>query len=243
MDIKKILMSGGMLVFVAAVVAGGTGAFFTDTETSTGNVFTAGSVSIDLVQPGYSHTWLGSPADEDNLPSNYFFNHSNSGNPDAGPYFTMSDLKPGDNGQISATLQNGANDAFVCARMIQTTGGSQVLADNLFFRTGTGPGGSLGVITTAVALEEWFSPTAPATGLDALPMNAGTTADLEIEYCLGEFTPGTDLGEGCEVLSTPNGSTSDWNDLQGESFEVSIEYYAVQQRNNETFTCNELNNN
>lgn len=50
---KKIVTSVGMIVFVAALVAGGTGAFFSDTETSTGNVFTAGA--IDLTIDSVSH--------------------------------------------------------------------------------------------------------------------------------------------------------------------------------------------
>ncbi len=49
---RKILLSLGAIAFTAALAAGATGAFFTDTETSTGNVFTAGSIvlSVDDVQ-------------------------------------------------------------------------------------------------------------------------------------------------------------------------------------------------
>jgi predicted ribosomally synthesized peptide with SipW-like signal peptide len=49
----RILASLGMIVFVAAVVASSTGAFFSDTETSTGNTFTAGS--LDLKVDSQSH--------------------------------------------------------------------------------------------------------------------------------------------------------------------------------------------
>lgn len=45
---KKIISSLGVIVFAAAVVAGGTGAFFSDTETSTGNVFTAGAIDLKV---------------------------------------------------------------------------------------------------------------------------------------------------------------------------------------------------
>ncbi|MFC1720748.1 TasA family protein [Patescibacteria group bacterium] len=45
---KKILMSVAMLVVVGAAVAGATGAFFSDTETSTGNTFTAGTIDISV---------------------------------------------------------------------------------------------------------------------------------------------------------------------------------------------------
>lgn len=45
---SKLVMSVGMIVFLAAVVIGGTGAFFSDTETSTGNVFTAGALDLKV---------------------------------------------------------------------------------------------------------------------------------------------------------------------------------------------------
>jgi predicted ribosomally synthesized peptide with SipW-like signal peptide len=45
---KRIITSLGVIVFVAALVAGGTGAFFNDTETSTGNIFTAGAIDLKV---------------------------------------------------------------------------------------------------------------------------------------------------------------------------------------------------
>ena len=47
---KKILLSLGTIAIVGALVAGATGAFFNDTETSTGNVFTAGSIDLKVDQ-------------------------------------------------------------------------------------------------------------------------------------------------------------------------------------------------
>ncbi len=44
----RILASLAMIVFVAAAAAGGTGAFFSDTETSTGNTFTAGAIDLTV---------------------------------------------------------------------------------------------------------------------------------------------------------------------------------------------------
>jgi len=37
-----------MIVFIGAVVAGATGAFFSDTETSTGNTFAAGEIDLTV---------------------------------------------------------------------------------------------------------------------------------------------------------------------------------------------------
>ena len=45
---KKILFSVSAIVAVAALTLYGTGAFFSDTETSTGNVFTAGAIDLKV---------------------------------------------------------------------------------------------------------------------------------------------------------------------------------------------------
>ena len=45
---KKIIMSLAMIAAVGAIVVGATGAFFSDTETSTNNTFTAGTIDISV---------------------------------------------------------------------------------------------------------------------------------------------------------------------------------------------------
>ncbi len=53
---KRILISFSIIAVVAAIVVGGTSAFFSDAETSSGNVFTAGSIDlkIDHVKASYN---------------------------------------------------------------------------------------------------------------------------------------------------------------------------------------------
>lgn len=48
MNVKRIVLSLGVIAIVGAVVWGGTGAFFSDTETSANNVFTAGSIDLKV---------------------------------------------------------------------------------------------------------------------------------------------------------------------------------------------------
>lgn len=50
---KRILLSLSVLVFAGALVAGGTVAFYSDTETSTGNIFVAGAINL-LVDHTYA---------------------------------------------------------------------------------------------------------------------------------------------------------------------------------------------
>jgi len=45
---KKILISLSVIGLVAAIVVGGTIAYFSDTETSTGNTFTAGAIDLKV---------------------------------------------------------------------------------------------------------------------------------------------------------------------------------------------------
>jgi len=100
---KKILISLGIIAVVSALAIGGTVAYFSDTETSTGNTFAAGSIDLKID----NHSWYNGkyqsqlswePKDlEDEL------------------FFNFSDLKPGDWGEdtISIKVENNDN-RFLC---------------------------------------------------------------------------------------------------------------------------------
>ncbi|MDD5433725.1 MAG: TasA family protein [Candidatus Pacebacteria bacterium] len=45
---KKIIISLAIIGIVGAIAVGGTVAYFTDTETSTGNTFTAGTLDLKV---------------------------------------------------------------------------------------------------------------------------------------------------------------------------------------------------
>ncbi len=107
MSTKRLFLSLGMFVFVVAVAIGGTGAFFSDTETSTGNVFTAGDIDLLVGNESYvtdvNGDLVASAATSwapGNLTGQLFFN--------------FADLKPGDIGEDTITLQVNTNDAWAC---------------------------------------------------------------------------------------------------------------------------------
>ena len=51
---KKILLSTALILFVGSALAlGGTGAFFSDTELSSGNTFTAGAIDLKVDNESY----------------------------------------------------------------------------------------------------------------------------------------------------------------------------------------------
>jgi predicted ribosomally synthesized peptide with SipW-like signal peptide len=84
---KKILISLSVIAAVAAIAIGGTIAYFSDTETSTGNTFTAGSLDLIVDIDGVDH------------------------NPLTGPIFTLADMKPGDTGEKTISLKVDNNPA------------------------------------------------------------------------------------------------------------------------------------
>jgi len=105
---RKILFSLAMIAFAAAVVVGATGAFFSDTETSSGNTFTAGAIDLTIDNTSYvtsttTGLLIASPSTTwglSNLTNQLFFN--------------FTDLKPGDEGEDTISLHVDNNDAYAC---------------------------------------------------------------------------------------------------------------------------------
>ena len=84
-----ILASILATMLVAMAVGAGTMAYFSDTETSTGNIFTAGTLDLKLDLGG---TWY----DGDNM-----------------LVFEETDVKPGDSGEATISLHVIGNDAWL----------------------------------------------------------------------------------------------------------------------------------
>lgn len=131
----KIVMSVGMIIFVAALVIGGTGAFFNDTETSTDNTFIAGALDlkIDSVSHYNGMVCTGNPGvwttdgslfqTDDAVPADHYPQPGTScggtwEETDLGPelssFFNFSDIKPGDEGENTLSLHVYNNDAWGC---------------------------------------------------------------------------------------------------------------------------------
>lgn len=116
MSYSKIIMSVGMIVFVAAVVVGGTGAFFSDTETSTGNVFAAGDIDLQIDNESYAFDY--NIPGYDNPQGEFVLNPNTSWeltDLTVERFFDFYDLKPGDYGEDTISIHVGSNDAWVCA--------------------------------------------------------------------------------------------------------------------------------
>lgn len=126
---KKILMSAGMIVFVGAIVAGATGAFFSDSEVSTGNVMAAGAIDLGIDNSSYYNGVLSSstswgldfdidPVFGDNpatvATETDFLLESGK------LFFNFNDLKPGDYGEDTISLHVTNNESWLCADVTLT---------------------------------------------------------------------------------------------------------------------------
>ena len=131
---KRIALPLATLVFVGAVVVGATGAFYGDTETSTGNTFTAGA--IDLKVDSVSHynrmvctasgtngstiyTWqpeVGFTPPAEHFPQTGSACDGTWAETDleggVQQFFNFLDLKPGDEGEDTISLHVYNNDAW-----------------------------------------------------------------------------------------------------------------------------------
>jgi|GEM_PF-2071141 len=126
---KKIVASLLMMAVAAAGAIGGTIAFFSDTETSSGNTFTAGA--IDLKVDSTAH-YNGKVCAYDSTDKRYEWSEGNSAYPISGQpcgltwgqpngkdivaekFFNFADVKPGDSGENTISLHVDGNDAVAC---------------------------------------------------------------------------------------------------------------------------------
>jgi len=139
MNYPKILMSVSLIAFVGALVIGGTQAFFSDTESSTGNVFAAGAIDLRID----NHAWYNGLecAEVDNGVYQWQDPGQNAGNDpylnsligqpcqstwqlkdlDSGDlFFNLTDLKPGDWEEDTISFHVDNNDAWVCGNLRAT---------------------------------------------------------------------------------------------------------------------------
>ncbi|MFZ2521882.1 MAG: SipW-dependent-type signal peptide-containing protein [Minisyncoccia bacterium] len=120
---RKILMSLGAIVFVVALSITATGAFFSDSETSTGNTLTAGSIDLKIDNTSYVTS-------------------TSTGQLIASPwttwtirdltvekFFDFIDLKPGDMGEDTISLHVDNNDSYLCADITLTSNNENTLVE------------------------------------------------------------------------------------------------------------------
>lgn len=101
----------------AAVIIGATFAFFSDTETSTGNTFVAGEIDLKIDNESYAidfniPNFDGTPAGVLAFSAGTSWSTTDL---TTQKFFDFSDLKPGDFGEDTISIEVGSNDAWMCA--------------------------------------------------------------------------------------------------------------------------------
>lgn len=127
----KIIKSLSVIAFVGVIAIGGTIAYFSDTETSPGNTFTAGA--IDLTVDSEQH-YNGNICTETSTAGVYEW-VGEAEYPVAGTtcygtweatdlgvekFFDFNDIKPGDSGENTISLHVEGNDAYACMDIMVT---------------------------------------------------------------------------------------------------------------------------
>ena len=253
---KKILISALSIGVVAAVAVFATQAFFSDTETSTGNTFTAGAIDLK-VSSSYSD-FTG--------PQQGFESKDLNGE----ALFSFVDMKPGDMGggkfdisatsnpywacmkaKIDTTPENDANEPEVSAgdSASDPVGELQNYLSFYLWNDLDGNGqftpndiskdrNLVGPLTLADLQAAGYLPLADTTAasfFSSTAIDPIVTKNLGYKYCFGTWgaNPAT-AGLSCSGLG-------DQNKAQTDGVTGSIEFYAVQSRNNMQFTCASMN--
>lgn len=265
---KRILLSLLILGATGALAVGVSRAFFSDTETSTGNTFTAGAIDLSLG---------GAFTSASNGNSAFALDPNNNGK----ALYSFTDLKPGDMGGGSFNLEVTSNDAYVCAKSLitatpendrnypelnagdTTTGANEgELQNYLKFATfdddnenGVYDAGSepinvgqylpshnnKGITAAELGAAGWVSvadTTSPNTWLVQATLPTGAVQSAGLLYCFGDFTT---TGSGSTIQVIGCDGSGNQNVAQTDGVVGSIEFSAVQTRNNPNFTCASMN--
>lgn len=237
----RLLFSGAVLTVAAAFILGATFAVFSDTETSSANVFESGAVDLKVGNDSYyngsasaSTTWAIKDLNNGEL------------------FFNFLDIKPDDEGEDTISLRVDTNDAWACMDM-NITQNDGLLGDLLNFAFWTDDGDNVyetneNIITSGTADTVLDSEIVLADsiennvgGVNGDPLTGLTTYHIAKAWCFGTLTPnpvpaGTGVNPIVATGFTCNGESLD-NASQGDTLKADILFSAVQSRNNPNFTC------
>lgn len=231
---KRIVLALGMMVFVAALLISSTGAFFSDSESSVGNVFTAGDIDLKIDSTA---TYNGNPVTNATWTQKDLV-------PQSDKFFNFNDVKPGDQGENTISVHVTSNDAWVCAMVSNLTNddnginepesavdttdgaGNGELAQsmNWIVWRDDGAGGGTAGNNIQDGSEATLTSGHPANGVLALYDSITGTGPL-----LGNHTGY--IGVKWELPATVG------NEVQTDSMTGDVSFSAVQSRNNPDYKC------
>lgn len=110
----RILLSGITLLAAAALIIGGTFAFFSDSETSKDNLLQAGAIDLGIDNHSYYNGVL-------NPETTWRIDYDIDEEQGTRQFFNFTDLKPGDWGEDTISLHVKDNDSWLCADVTLTS--------------------------------------------------------------------------------------------------------------------------
>jgi len=247
---KKILVSLAAIVAVGALAVGGTIAFYNDSELSSGNVFTAGTIDFTVDSKGAIYndgTVAGSSWEAKDLTDEKFF--------------SFDDIKPADRGSRHLSLHVGENDGWACLLVANKINDENTPIDpELIAGDTTDNGiqdGELAQNTEVFVWQDNNSDGLYNAGDDALtaedgetlyslsdvviadstygtPLTNASTRQVYIAWCAGDQTVDKSAG----TITCDGGGMGD--KAQTDKFSADMIAYAVQVRNNADFKCSDV---
>ena len=267
---KKILISLSIVAAVAAVVVGATTSFFSDTETSTGNTFTAGAIDLKVDSTQHYNNMvctlglpdgsggvkpsLWQPENGQTVLSNYPAQNSECGGTwtmkdlvlGTDKFFNFADVKPGDSGEDTISLHVLNNDAWVCATVSNLTNNdnSQTEPEALIDINGM----ATGELQQTMDWKVWRDDGA-GNGVAGDNIQNGTEQTLTSGHptngvlALYDSTTGTPLTASSTAYLGVSWSlpAASGNETQTDSLTGDISFNVVQSRNNSGFKCADVN--
>lgn len=248
---KKILISLSLIGVAAAVTIGATTALFADTETSTGNTFTAGG--IDLTVDSLGGKYNGVPIQDgwfaQDLTNQKFFN--------------FSDVKPADRMERNLSLHVESNPAWVCLLAKNVHNDDNGLIDPEIEAGDTGGGPGQGELNKNIHVIGYVDSNANSTHQlnERIFIDSFFDVFVDLSAAVHDSTTGTgpldssqnpsiemiqlDLCAGTHVIDPNTGAiscngSSMGNNTQTDTLTADLELYVEQSRNNANFRCDGL---
>jgi predicted ribosomally synthesized peptide with SipW-like signal peptide len=250
---KKILLSVSVIAVVAAVVLGVTTAFFSDTETSTGNTFTAGSLDLKVdSQQHYNNAvcnlqgvWELEVGQTATVPQYPVIGQPCTGTwgqtPDGKDivgekFFNFADVKPGDSGENTISLHVINNDAWVCAEVKNLANADNGITEPESAVDATDGVGN-GELQDKLILTVWRD-NGDNIRQDNEPILA-TGKPVNGVLAVYDSTTGAPLPGGSTTYLGVSWSlpSATGNEVQTDSMTGDISFYVEQARNNSKFRC------
>jgi hypothetical protein len=253
---KKILLSVLTIGVVATVAVVASQAFFSDTEKSVVNTFTAGAIDLQIDYDGYYNKAV------DNEPQIHWDLKDLVGE----KFFNFEDLKPGDYGEGTISMHVINNDAWACMAftnlhnddngittpesLVDSTEGADngELAQRLFFTAWADDGDNIWEEGEPLLFSNEQGPASDVLGgrvyslADSTtgngPILANDTKYIGLSWCFGAMQ----VDVATHTIACDG--SGEGNETQTDSLTADVEFSVVQSRNNPTYVCgqNEDNN-